>query len=311
MAFSVNTPIGDGVTKQFAVNFTNGLFSRDSVHVFVEGEVDGLGEPVERTFTWINDGLIELDGPAPAYGAAIEIRRVMDKTGPAVDFRDGEILTEGNLDRSLAQLLNILHELLDGYFPGGVAGREFAEFLQGVTVRGKLEVEGDAVLNTSDPSNPRAAVNFEQADSRYVNSSGDTLSGNLSIPSATSPEHALNLGQANLRFVNVSGDTMSGPLTLPPGTAANHAAVMAQVENEAAIREDADTHLQNQISGTVPLEASAFSPISWHDPIIQTSVVIPENKNAWSFGPSITIAGGQSVTVEAGSTWTIANGELL
>ncbi len=115
MAFSVNTPVGDGVTKQFAVNFTNGLFSRDSVHVFVEGEVDGLGEPIERTFTFINDGLIELDGAAPANGATVEIRRIMDKNGPAVDFADGEILTEATADRGLDHLINSIHELLDGY----------------------------------------------------------------------------------------------------------------------------------------------------------------------------------------------------
>lgn len=115
MAFSVNTPVGDGVTKQFAVNFVNGLFSRDNVHVFVEGEVDGLGEPIERSFTWINDGLIELDGAAPGNGRVVEIRRIMDKDEPAVDFEDGEILTEATADRGLDHLLNSIHELLDGY----------------------------------------------------------------------------------------------------------------------------------------------------------------------------------------------------
>lgn len=296
MAFSVNTPVGDGSTKHFAVNFTNGLFSRDSVQVFVEGEVDGLGEPIERTFTWIHDGLIELNGDAPGVGVVVEIRRVMDKTGPSVDFRDGEILTEGNLDRSLAQLLNILHELLDGYFPGGVAGREFAEFLEGVTVRGKLEVDGDAVLNTSDPSNPKAGVNFEQADLRFVNIGGDSMSGPLHIPLASAPTHAARKDQLDSeKTQRMKADAL----------------LHQDIDLETANRQSADANIQQQLTGNIPLEGSAFSPISWHDPIVQSSVVIPENKNAWSFGPSITIADGQSVTVEAGSTWTIANGELL
>jgi len=71
----------------------------------------------------------------------------------------------------------------------------------------------------------------------------------------------------------------------------------------------ADANLQAQLTGNVPLEASAFSPISWHEQVINNSVTIPENKNAWSFGPVMSIASGQSVTIGEGSFWTIANGE--
>lgn len=109
MAFSVNSPIGDGVTTQFAVSFTNGLYSRDNVHVFVGDET------TERAFTWINDGLIDVQGTVPAVGEVVTIRRIMDKTNKAVDFADGEILDERNLDTMVDQLYNIAHEFLDGY----------------------------------------------------------------------------------------------------------------------------------------------------------------------------------------------------
>lgn len=58
------------------------------------------------------------------------------------------------------------------------------------------------------------------------------------------------------------------------------------------------------------LEASAFSEISWHGQVIQNSVSIPDNMNAWSFGPTMTIAPGQEVTIGKGSFWTIANGQV-
>ncbi len=109
MAFSVNSPVGDGVTTQFAVSFTNGLYSRDNVHVFVGDE------ETERAFTWINDGLIDVQGTVPAAGETVTIRRIMDKTNKAVDFADGEILDERNLDTMVDQLYNIAHEFLDGY----------------------------------------------------------------------------------------------------------------------------------------------------------------------------------------------------
>ena len=83
-----------------------------------------------------------------------------------------------------------------------------------------------------------------------------------------------------------------------------------QHEDEINARIAGDANLQAQISGGQPLEASAFSPISWHGQVIQNSIAIPANVNAWSFGPEMTIAAGQSVTIGAGSHWTIANGEI-
>jgi hypothetical protein len=148
MAFSVNTPVGDGATKQFAVNFKNGLFSRDSVHVFVEGEVDGLGEQLERTFTWINDGLIELDGAAPAAGVTVNIRRIMDKDQPAVDFADGEILTEATADRGLDHLLNAIHELLDGFGLGSIST--------------EINMNGNPIRNVAQGNDGSSAVNRDQ-----------------------------------------------------------------------------------------------------------------------------------------------------
>src|SRR5690606_22433922 len=83
-----------------------------------------------------------------------------------------------------------------------------------------------------------------------------------------------------------------------------------QLADERIARQEADANLQDQISGGAPLEASAFSPISWHGQTIQNSVNIPANVNAWSFGPTMTIAPGQSVTIGENSFWTIANGEV-
>lgn len=95
-----------------------------------------------------------------------------------------------------------------------------------------------------------------------------------------------------------------------PVTLAQLNTYVADSAGERKARQDADANLQSQISGGTPLEASAFSPISWHDQSIENSVTIPPNKNAWSFGPTITITEGQAVTVSEGSFWTIANGEV-
>jgi hypothetical protein len=95
-----------------------------------------------------------------------------------------------------------------------------------------------------------------------------------------------------------------------PQDAATKSSTDNAVSIEANERQAADAYLQMQISGGAPVQASAFSEISWHNQVIQNSVIIPPGKNAWSFGPVMTVAPGQSVTVSEGSFYTIANGEL-
>lgn len=77
--------------------------------------------------------------------------------------------------------------------------------------------------------------------------------------------------------------------------------LLSEIDSRAA----ADSSLQSQIGGQAPLTSSAFSPISWHAQVIENSVDIPDNVNAWSFGPTMELSEGQVVTVGTGSTWTI------
>ena len=140
MSFSINTVTSDGVETQFPVSFTNGIYDRNNVKVYVQDDVDGTGNPLERSFTWINDGIIELDVAAPA-GKTVTLKRVMNKNEPDVNYVNGAILDESNLNQSLDQLLAIQHEILDG------AGIE--AFNQDVDMNGyRLTNVGQGTQNT-------------------------------------------------------------------------------------------------------------------------------------------------------------------
>jgi len=146
--------------------------------------------------------------------------------------------------------------------------------------------------------------------------SNEILNVNVDV---NNPDSLLTVGAADGRYVNVSGDTMTGPLDmnnkqltgLKAPTASTDAVRKVDLDNEESARVAADANLQAQMTGNVPLEASAFSPISWHDQSVDNSVVIPDNKNAWSFGPTMTISVGQTVTIGTNSFWTIADGEQV
>lgn len=137
----------------------------------------------------------------------------------------------------------------------------------------------------------------------------------------TDPDSLLTLQAGNSLYVNVAGDMMVGQLSVqePAGPTnpvrkdAFDAEVQTRTSRDAQIEQgykSADANLQSQISGGAPLEASAFSPISWHDQVVENSVDIPDNKNAWSFGPTMSVGAGATVSVGDNSFWTIANGEV-
>lgn len=147
-----------------------------------------------------------------------------------------------------------------------------------------LDMNGNALLNVAtDVNNPDSMLTVSEGDARYYNVAGDTLTGPM----------------------DVNNQIVTG-LRAPVG---NTEAVRKQeLDQEIAARSSADASLQDQINGTNPPMGSAFSVISWHDQNIANSIVIPDDKNAWSFGPVISIDLGQTVTVGSGSFWTVANG---
>lgn len=132
------------------------------------------------------------------------------------------------------------------------------------------------------------------------------------------PGSLVTVGAGDLRWYNVSGDTLEGQLDaddniitgLPAAINPTDAVRKQEFDSEVSARTSADVALQNQLNGTTPPLASAFSVISWHDQHVTTSVNIPANKNAWSFGPVVTIDAGQTVTIGTNSHWTIANGQV-
>jgi hypothetical protein len=102
MAYSVASYTGDGSNTQFAVPFP--LLSRDHLRVFVGG--------VEAAFVWITDGSISVIS-TPALGETVELRRDSNRSSPLVDFQDGSVLTEADLELANQQAIYIAQEAFD------------------------------------------------------------------------------------------------------------------------------------------------------------------------------------------------------
>lgn len=114
MALSANEYTYTGGAQTFPVNFELGFIDREDVFVRINEAIDGTGEPVFASFTWIDDGNITVDDPL-VNGDIVQIRRIVSKTELQVDFQDNADVTPENLNAQSLQSLMIYQELLDGF----------------------------------------------------------------------------------------------------------------------------------------------------------------------------------------------------
>ena len=87
MAYSYVRYEGDGFNTSFAFAFP--YIDQSHVKVRVNG--------VLTSYTWLSDYTVSIS-PAPAIGAAVEVRRETPKETAPVDFIDGSVLLESQLD---------------------------------------------------------------------------------------------------------------------------------------------------------------------------------------------------------------------
>lgn len=105
--------LGDGVTRDFEFNFSGGYLDRSHVLVFIMDNLNRV--PVQ-----VDPGLLVFIGPnqiripeAQPNTKTIIIRRETPKEGPLLDFTDGAILNEKNLNTTTEQAVFGAAEMVD------------------------------------------------------------------------------------------------------------------------------------------------------------------------------------------------------
>lgn len=277
MPLSYVRRLGDGNTTSFTFSFTGqdeGYIRESDIVVLVDG--------APASFTLLSFNTLELT-TAPAYGSEIIIRRVMPKNVPYADFQRGNNFGQEVLNNSFLQTLYILHEILDGWFPDGFIIRSDVEFEGGLSA---------VDVNTEDPN---AVITLSVADDRYLNTTGGTLQGSIDMD-----EYPLRVRVAVESAEPIRKDTFEARI----------ATLNETIEFNQDGYQAGDASLQEQISGLTEIAAAERPTIQWHSNTITNSINIPQNVNAFTAGPSINIESGQSVSVGAGSTWTILNGAV-
>ncbi len=116
MALSIVTIPGDGATNTFVVAFALGFIDPADVTAWVTGEYDGLGAKVYRSITFLTNTLLQISGSPPANGVNVVFTRTVPNNALIVDYEDGDIMNEINLNQSQKQVIMLVQQVLDGRF---------------------------------------------------------------------------------------------------------------------------------------------------------------------------------------------------
>jgi len=211
-SFTNHTAPSSGATAgPYAISFD--YLEQSDVDVTVNGTLQALG--VAYTFT-SGTQITFTSGNEPANGAAIVIRRDTNISAKKVDFQDGSVLTETDLDTNTEQILFGLQEFTDkinGIEDGATGDMTPAEILAAI-----VQVDGTGSgldadkLDGQEGSYYLDGANLNLGNIQIGvtgNNEIDTSSGNLTIDSAGGTTTV----DDNL---NVTGDlTVTGSITAP------------------------------------------------------------------------------------------------
>ena len=146
-AASFTNHTGNGSTDNFSISFS--YISTSEIDVTVGGVLKTLG-----THYTVNGATITFtSGNIPANGAAIKFQRDTDISTKKVDFQDGSVLTESDLDTNSDQILFGLQEFVD------IVNNDLFKRDGSTTLTGSISFEGssdDANETTLTVTNPTA-----------------------------------------------------------------------------------------------------------------------------------------------------------
>lgn len=107
MAHSQCTRVGNGSATEFSIDFDLGYLLEKEVTAIVDGE------NTERDILFISTNMVRVYGTPVPNGVNIIFSRVTPKDTFYVNFDDGDVITEKNLDTAFKQNMYATHEALD------------------------------------------------------------------------------------------------------------------------------------------------------------------------------------------------------
>ena len=182
---TATTHTGNGSTNNFAISFS--FLANNEVDVTVAGVLKTL----DTHYTISGSTVTFTSGNTPANGAAVKFQRDTDISAKKVDFQDGIVLTETDLDNNSDQILFAQQEITDklsGIEEGATGDQTDAEIKTAYENNANTNAFTDALLSklngietgaTGDQTNAeiRAAVEAASDSNVFTDADHTKLNG--------------------------------------------------------------------------------------------------------------------------------------
>jgi hypothetical protein len=209
MALSYVEYTASGSTNQFDITFD--YIDRTHVKVYVDNVED-------TSFTFINDSRVQTS-TTPSNGAIVKIDRDTPTDARLVDFQDGSVLTETDLDKSANQNFYIAQETTDE-----------VESKLGQNNAGVYDALNKRIINVAEPTASSDAATKNYIDTQTVSAATSATNAANSATAAASSASAASTSETNA----ATSETNAATSETNASTSASNAASSASAASSSA-----------------------------------------------------------------------------
>lgn len=260
--YATNNFTGDGTTVNWNINFADGYIDTTNVKARY---LDNTGSYVDIAISSVAGNVVTIS-PAVANGQEFQIYRDTEKRFPLVDFSDGAILNETNLDTLATQAVMVSAEAFDQSNNGVRIAGDSLVIAQGIDAKAQEALDNsEAAVTTANGiaatanqalTNANAAVATANAANTTAN--GIAATANQALTNSATAISTANGAVSTANSAEATANAIDGKAT----TAINTANAAVATANTASTKADTAISTANSAVSTANgIDAKAQSAL--------------------------------------------------
>ena len=232
-AASFTNHTGNGSTNSFAISFP--FLSNNEIDV----TVGGVLKTITTHYTITGSTLTFTSGNTPANGTAVKFQRDTDISAKKVDFEDGSVLTEADLDSNSDQILFGLQEFVDIVTNDLVKRDGSQTFTGSIVFEGSSDDANETTISVTNPTADRT-ITFPDITGTVITSADTGTVNSTMITNNTIVDADIN-SSANINGSKLLNDSV-GLTKLGAGALPTDITITsANIVNGTIVNEDIST----------------------------------------------------------------------